>query len=46
MCMVVPGGRLVYDIGLGSLVAGTILSNPARGMDVCLVFVCCVVVCT
>jgi hypothetical protein len=38
-CWASPGGRPV--LGLGRLVAGTVGSNPDRGMDVCL----CVVLC-
>jgi hypothetical protein len=36
-------GRAVWGVGLGRLVAGTVSSNPAQGMDVCprLSVLCC-----
>jgi hypothetical protein len=36
-------GRAVWGVGLGRLVAGTVGSNPAQGMDVCprLSALCC-----
>jgi hypothetical protein len=38
-----PGGRVVYGVDLGRLVAGIASSNPAGGMDVCLsvYMLCC-----
>jgi hypothetical protein len=28
-------GRVIWDVGLGRLIAGIVGSNPAQGMDVC-----------
>jgi hypothetical protein len=39
------GGHTVYGVGLGHLVAGIAVSNPARGMVVFFVFICFVVLC-
>jgi hypothetical protein len=36
---------MVQGVGLSHLVAGIAGSNPPGGMDVCLVFICCVVLC-
>jgi len=31
-----PGGRAVKGVGLGGLITGIVVSNPVRGIDVCL----------
>jgi hypothetical protein len=43
--MVGPGGRAVSDVGLGCLVTGLVGSTSSRGMDVFLLFLCCVFLC-
>jgi hypothetical protein len=31
-----PGGRAVKGVGFGRLITGIVVSNPVRGIDVCL----------
>ena len=38
-----PGGRAGEGVGLKPLIAGIAGSNPAKGMDVCLLCLLCVV---